>query len=153
MLTLEAAEPPLQRRALRSDHECSNWTGEAALLNIAGSVAGAHALVIGECPSALVCELIRRGCRGAAILSSCDRVESQAYQIAIFMNPSLEQADRLIRLARRALKPPGRLLLRFSVGVDFIAAQKLARSFSENGFSAMALEFLPTGTVVYADRA
>jgi len=152
MLMSEGSEPPLQSDSTPTERPYSDWTDDDVLLDFAGAVAGAHALVIGERGSALLCGLIRRGSLAATLLRSCEGTEPGAYELVIAprWTPS-DRLDRLVHVARRALRPSGRLVARLSHDADGAAALKLTSLLIENGFSAVRLARAAGAAIVRAE--
>jgi hypothetical protein len=108
------------------------------LWRLAGDMANARVLIVAEHGLDLMCGLIRRGCLAATVLHPGDKPDADDYDV-VFV-PLATSPDDVIRLARRALAPDGRLV----VGVGHAAAAvALARRLRLNGFSAPHSIHLP----------
>jgi hypothetical protein len=90
----------------------------AALLDAVGDVAGAHVAVLGAGALPVLCGLIRRGAAAAAELALSDRAIADPAEIVVVPRiASGQQAAQAIALARRALLPCGRIVMRDVSGV------------------------------------
>jgi putative intracellular protease/amidase len=110
-------------------------TRESDLLDplgrLAGDMTNARVLVVADHGLDLMCGLIRRGCLAATVLHPGDKPDADNYDVVFI--PLATSPDDVIRLARRALAPNGRLV----AGVGHTAAAvALARRLRLNGFSA-----------------
>jgi hypothetical protein len=104
---------------------------EDPLMQAAGVIAGTHVLILGGGPD-LMCQMIRRGCLTAAALHLTDRPEAGEYDLVLAPSVRPEEVEPLVRQARRALVPTGRLVARGQTGN---ATAALGRALRLNGFS------------------
>jgi hypothetical protein len=97
----------------------------------------------------LMCGLIRRGCLAAAVLRPGDKPDRNDYDLLMVPQmAALPSPDAVIRLARRALAPNGRLLVG-TKGQPEAAA--LARRLRLNGFSSIHTAHMHGVTILRAD--
>jgi hypothetical protein len=127
-------------------------SSEAALLDYAGSVDGAHVAVIGDGTLEVMCSLIRRGCTAAVELSLQEHEHATVEPAEIAVVPrlgSIEQARRAVALASRLLQPGGQIVLRDTSGLLALHVTALLRM---RGFSRVRVRVLGDGTMIRAER-
>jgi hypothetical protein len=119
------------------------------LWQLAGDMHNARALVIAEHGLDLICGLIQRGCPAATALRPGDKPDAGDYDIVFVPQATaLPSSDHVIRLARRALRPDGRLIAGVSDGK---AAAALGRRLRLNGFSNLHSRHRPGLVLLSAD--
>jgi len=116
------------------------------LWRLAGDMRNARALIVAEHGLDLMCGLIRRGCLAATVLRLGDKPDADDYDV-VFV-PRVTSADAVIRLARRALVPDGRLVAGVNTAHD---AAALARRLQLNGFAAVHATHLSGHILLSAD--
>jgi hypothetical protein len=105
------------------------------LLRLAGECRKTRALIVAPHGLDLMCALIRRGCLAATVLRPGDKPDADDYDIVFVPRvTALPSPDAVIRLARRALAPNGRLIAGVRGTRD---AAALTRRLRLNGFSAL----------------
>jgi hypothetical protein len=119
------------------------------LQRLAGDCRNVRALIVADHGLDLMCGLIRRGCPAATVVRPGDKPDANDYNVVFVPQAAaLPSSDHVIRLARRALAPNGRLI----AGVrDAKEAVALARRLRLNGFSALQSTHLPTLILLKAD--
>ncbi len=122
----------------------------AGLLDHAGEVAGAHVLVLGPGSLPVLCGLIRRGAAAAAEAGLAERASvDPAELIVVPRAASLQQAAQAVAIARRALLPCGRIVLRdLSGGL----AREIAALLRAAGFVAIRASDDGDGPIITAER-
>ena len=115
-----------------------------ALLDQIGPLNNARALVLGDSAYAMLPGLAERGCRSAAQMSaSIEPMPAQADLVLLPLVRSATAASAMIALARRALVPGGRIVLRLidrRFGRLTVVAGLLLR---RQGFLAAGLRAVP----------
>ena len=119
------------------------------LWRLAGDLHNSRALIIAEHGLDLMCGLIRRGCPAATFLRPGNMPDTSNYDVVFVpLAKALPSSDQLIRVARRALGPDGRLI----AGVSGPwAGTALARRLRLNGFSPLRSVQLPGLMFLCAD--
>ncbi len=118
------------------------------LLDCVGPFEDEHVLVIGDALE-VMCGLIRRGCAAAAEVSLHERAVTEPADIAVV--PRLdtpELAARAVTLARRALAPFGRIILRDRCET---LARQAAAMLRREDFSAIRVRVTAQATLVTAE--
>ena len=126
-----------------------------SLLDEAGQIEGAHAVVIGERALPVLCALIRRGAAAAAELQATDRSIAEPVELAILPHvASHGTALRAIALAWRSLLPCGRLVMRIvpSLHEGGVTAQSATALLGRSGFTAIRSRAVDDGFLISADR-
>lgn len=119
------------------------------LWRLAGDMRNARVLVVAEHGLDLMCGLIRRGCMATTMLRSGDKPDTDDYDVVFVpLASALPSPDHVIRLARRAIVPNGRLIAGVSGGKAAIA---LARRLRLNGFSVTQSAHVPGLILLRAD--
>ena len=130
-------------------------TSADPLLDFAGPVAGAHALVISSDGLDLLCRLLRRGCAAATTLRPSERGDHESYDLVLapqIVMPA--QIGRLIFQAKRVLVPTGRFLAfvpATQVDPAGDVAGLLQRSVKVGGFTAVQTRMGRDGMLLRAD--
>jgi hypothetical protein len=127
-------------------------SSEAALLDYAGPVDGAHVAVLGDRTLEVMCSLIRRGCAAAVELSLHEHEHAMVEPAEIAVVPrlgSIEQAKRAVALASRLLQSGGQIVLRDTTGLLALHVTALLRM---RGFSRVRVRVLGDGTMIRAER-
>jgi hypothetical protein len=120
------------------------------LIRLAGDIRNAHALILAEHGLDLMCGLIRRGCLAATILRVGDRPDTSDYDVVFVPRVTeLASLDTVVRVARMALVPSGRLIAGFGSRTDAVA---LAGRLRLNGFSPVRSFPTRDAVVICADR-
>jgi len=123
------------------------------LLAFAEPVAGAHALVVAERGSELLCSLIRRGCLAATSLRLAAKPEAGIYDLVVAPRvTSIDCPDRLVNQAARALVPTGRFIARVIDDRVGHVSVMLAHSLRLHGFTAVRTRIMSGETLVRADQ-
>ena len=148
----------VNRPSQRQDVPAAALVGEALsadpLLPFAGSVAGAHVLVIAPNGIDLLCGLLRQGCVAATALHLAERPEHERYDLVLAPRiVSGACVGRLIYQAKRALVPTGRFLGCIPVGAESEQdlAGLLVRSLRLSGFVLVQTKAVATGLLLRAD--
>jgi hypothetical protein len=120
------------------------------LLDCAGSIPGAYAMVFGRASPEILCGLIRRGAAAAAHLRRDDRSSAMPNSDLIILPHcgDLAKTAEALALARHHMAPGGRVVLR---GTGAARVPELAALLTTTGFSHIRCRALPFGTVVTAD--
>jgi hypothetical protein len=120
------------------------------LLDCAGPIAGAHALVLGRGALDVLCRLIRQGAAAAASLRRDDRSSATAPADLVILPRcgELPETEAALTLARRLLMPGGRVVLR-DAGPG--RGPALAALLGAQGFSHIRCRARPSGAVLTAD--
>ncbi|HEY0184707.1 MAG TPA: hypothetical protein VGC09_18050 [Rhodopila sp.] len=139
-----ATPEPCQSTPEAQDHDLLD-----PLCRLAGDLHAARALIVAEHGLELMCGLLRRGCPTATVLRLGDKPDADGYSLVFVpRTAALPSSDAVIRLARRALAPKGRLIAGVS---DTRAAAALARRLRLNRFSALHSIHLPGLVLLRAD--
>jgi threonine dehydrogenase-like Zn-dependent dehydrogenase len=124
-----------QRRLIQ---QAQSANPDTALLQMAGEIRGEHALIIGSRAVGLMCALLARGAAAATLLRPGVRPERREADLAIVPEVSdPEELSVAVAHARRALMPPGRIILRIVAGPTQRMAQAVVRALQMHGFSAV----------------
>jgi hypothetical protein len=119
------------------------------LQRLAGDCRNARALIVADHGLDLMCGLIRGGCLAATAIHPRDKPDADDYTVVFVPHAAaLPSSDHVIRLARRALAPNGRLIAGVRNAREAVA---LARRLRLNGFSALQSTHLPTLILLKAD--
>ncbi len=117
-----------------------------------GDVAATHALVIGERTLELVCLLIRRGCAAAGTLRWHEKAEPAAADLVVVSLPlRLQPLDDVLRQARRALLPGGRIVLLVAGKRPKALIGLVASTLRQYGFGPARLTATEGGMLVEAE--
>ena len=124
--------------------------GVGDLLDCAGPIAGAHALVLGPAALEVLCGLIRYGAAAAACLRRDDRsTATPAADLVILPRcGKLTETAEALALAHRALTPGGHVVLRDG---ESGRGPALATLLAAQGFSHIRCRARPSGAVLTAD--
>jgi hypothetical protein len=126
--------------------------GEAAMLDFAGRVQGAHALVLTEHGGDLLCALIRRNCDAATWYSTSRRPEPALYDLVLVPDLVADSAlGDIVSKSRRALVPTGRLVIRTIHDPASHVAVAVARLLRLNGFVRFRVRALAGQSLLRAD--
>jgi hypothetical protein len=118
------------------------------LWRLAGDLSNARTLIVARQGLDLMCGLIRRGCLAATVLRPGDKPDSNDYDLVVVpLVAALPSADAVIRLARQALAPNGRLIAGVS---NTRAAVALVRRLRLNGFSTLQSTHLSGFVLLHA---
>jgi hypothetical protein len=120
------------------------------LLRLAGGeINTTRVLIIAEHGLDLMCALLRHDCPAATAIRPGGKPDTDAYDLVVVpLGSATCSLDALIRQARGALAPSGRLIAWVSNGR---VAMALARRLRLNGFSALRSIHLPTLMLLRAD--
>jgi hypothetical protein len=119
------------------------------LLRLAGDIKTTRTLIIADHGLELMCNLIRRGCLAATMLRTGDIPDADDYGLVLVPHATtLQSHEEVIRVARRALGPHGRLVAGVRNGKT---ATDLARRLRLNGFTNLRSTHLPGRTLLRAD--
>jgi hypothetical protein len=122
------------------------------LLHHADQIDGLHALVVSLHGTDLLCGLFRSGCSAATCLRPTARPEASAYELAFFPDLTPDTSlERIVRDARRALVPGGRLVARVRHDPTGQVARGLARRLKLNGFNTIRIRTTAGCTSLRAD--
>ncbi|WP_428484844.1 hypothetical protein [Rhodopila sp.] len=117
------------------------------------SLQGSHALIVSEHGLGLFGALIRHGCLAATCLRPSARSEVAAYDLAFFPDITPDTAlEQVIRQARRAIVPSGRLVARISGDSTGRTTRGLVRRLKLHGFTGVRTRAVPCWTLVWAER-
>lgn len=117
-----------------------------------GDVADTHALVIGEHTLELVCLLIRRGCAAAGTLRWHEKAEPAAANLVVVSSlPRQQSTDEVLRQARRALLPGGRVVLRVAAKRPKALVAMIAGTLQRHGFGPARLTAAAGGMLIEAE--
>jgi hypothetical protein len=138
MIQIDAPAPPTDTGS--GPQAGDPASGDEALLDCAGEVAGEHAVILGTGTLELMCALLRRGTAAVTELRRGERPEPQAAELAIIANTSsAEDAIAAVAHARRALGPAGRVVVRVAADASGRLVRQVARLLRQHGFSAIRL--------------
>jgi hypothetical protein len=121
-----------------------------ALPDALGDLAGTHVLLLGL-DVAVMCALIRRGCAEVAELEPHERPEAHRFDRVIV--PTVASADAALRAvahARRALLPPGSVLLWTDCDPTGQIGETIRRALRLQGFSLIRVRRAGTRTIFTA---
>lgn len=123
------------------------------LLGFAGPVAGLSALIVAGREPDLLCSLVRHGCLAATSLRSAEHVDACTYDLVVTSQAAAtDSPESLIRLARRALVPSGRLIARMVDGGGPVRlAPRYTRLLKLNGFTDVRVKVLQGEILLRAD--
>ena len=143
--------------------QCSPTGKEAAgngdddinlLLLHAGSLDRTHALIVAARGLDLLRALIGRGCLAATCLRPDTRPDAAAYEHAFFPDITPHTPlERIVRNARRALRPGGCLIARIGRDPTDRFARALAHRLKLNGFIGVRLSWSSQCTLLHARLA
>jgi hypothetical protein len=120
-----------------------------AMLDAAGPLSGAHALVIGHAALDVLCGLIGRGCSAAVELQPDAHLPGEPAEIVLVPDvENLDMAAWAIAQARRSLLPCGRMVMLERTGRLSAQVSQMLRSA---GFSGVKLRPGAEGTLITAD--
>jgi hypothetical protein len=122
------------------------------MLDRLAPLAGVHALVLGHDTLEVLCGLIRRGAAGAIELRPDEHggPRPDSAQLAVLPDPaSVPEAAYFVAIARRALRPGGRIAIRDAGGQR---RRELAALLRAQGFVAICTHFTEGDAVVLGER-
>ncbi len=143
---VESAEAPLERRPE------AQGSRAARLLRFAGPLDGMHALVIGAAPTSLLDALLGSDCAAATCLRDTRLLAEDGQDLLIA--PDLDEiaaALRVVRLARRALAPTGRLVASVHGAPSDMLGAALLREIGREGLVAVRTRLLAGSFLLRAD--
>ena len=107
------------------------------MLDAAAPLESAHAIVVGRGSLEVLCALIGQGCSAATVMAHGGRLPPERAELVLVpLVASLDEAHHAIAIARRALLPCGRIVLRDPNGT---LAARMARMLRAAGFSAVRI--------------
>jgi hypothetical protein len=144
--------PPEIPRIMPAPLIAAAGDGESAMLDFAGRLEGAHALVLADHGRDLLCALIRRNCDAATSFSPSRRPEADLYDLVLVpeLAPDSPLGD-IVSKSRRALVPTGRLVIRTIQDPAAHVAAAVARLLRLNGFVRFRVRTLVGQSLLRAD--
>ncbi len=126
---------------------------DGVLLDCLGDLSDTHAVVLGDHALELLCALIRRGCAAATAIRAGEKMEADsASLIVVPQGVTLETIEPMLRQAKRALMPNGRIALRVDSDHSGWVSFSAARILRAHGFCAIRVRALADQTLLTAER-
>lgn len=151
LVSVSAPRPSLVRGDPGEDDDTDKSLFQAGPLRDPAQLDAARVLIVSVHGLGLLRGLIRRGCPAATCIRPAAKPEAAAYELACFQDVGAEtNFELLVRNARRALVPGGRLTARIRRDRGGIA-RGLARRLKLNGFVHVATLPTPGGSLLWAE--